>query len=422
MRKLIILIAIICAWGNTHAQINIVHNPSFESHWRCPQYIDLVKYANYWTAIVDTNVSVFDTLAYFGCLPEYCNACSGYFKVNVPSNWTYRQYPRTGDGMMQAAMNYNYPDSTYDAQRDYVQGRFRKNLVAGQDYCVSFYVVSEESSPNAISKIGAYLDDGTIDTVGGNCGFPQSMYSPQVYTTTIINDTVNWTKIQGTFTATGNEHFITIGNFFDGAHTDSITVGHSLLPGNFMTRYLVDDVSLIKVGTVANAGNDTTIYTGDTAWLGEHLSYARDSVWHIDSDDYTPCKWYTTTGVLVDSNHSGPHVYPAVTTSYVMELDVCGVITRDTVTVHVHDLGIAGTGSMGSIKIYPNPAANEVHISGAAAGATYRLLNAVGVVVQSGILQQKDNRLNLTSLAGGTYVLEVVGEDGSRGNFRIVKQ
>ena len=421
MRKLILIMAMICAWGNAHAQINLVHNPSFESHWRCPQYIDLVKYANYWTSINDTNVSVFDTLAYVGCLPEYCNACSDFYKVNVPSNWFYTQYPRTGDGMMHVTMHYFGTDTTYVNQRDYLQGRLKSNLVAGQDYCVCFYVVSTEGSPYAISNIGAYVDDGTIDTTT-NCGFPQYTYMPQVYTTTIINDTVNWTKIQGAFTATGNEHFITIGNFFDAAHTDTLAVGHSLLPGNFSTRYLIDDVSLIKVGTVANAGNDTTIYAGDTAWIGEHVHYAGDSVWHIDNDDYTPCKWYTTTGVLVDSNHSGHHVHPAVTTSYVMELDVCGTITRDTVTVHVHGLGIVGAGPMSNVKIYPNPAANEVHISGVSAGSTYRMLNAVGVVVKQGMLMPKDNTLSVSSLPAGTYVLKVVGDDGSRGNFRIIKQ
>ncbi len=429
MRRIILMIAIICAWGTAHAQINQVYNPSFETHWRCPQYFELVKYANYWSSIDDTVRSTDDTLgitSVYWCLPEYCNTCSGYYKVSVPSSLYYYHYPHTGDGMIQMNMYYNEQLSNYLNKRDYLQGRLKSTLVSGQQYCVTFYVSLEGASAYAIDHIGAYLDDGTIDTTA-NCGVPQSTHIPQVYTNTIINDTVNWTKIQGTFTATGNEQFITIGNFFDADHTDTIATHfpHAsafVINNHIIAYYLVDDVSVIKVGTVANAGNDTTIYSGDTAWLGEHVHYEGDSVWTIDNDDYTPCKWYTASGVLVDSNHSGPHVHPAVTTNYVMELDVCGVITRDTVTVHVHGLGIAGVGSMGRIKIYPNPAANEVNISGMGAGATYRLLNAVGLAVQSGALQPKDNRLNLSGLSGGMYVLEVVADDGSRGNFRIIKQ
>ncbi|PQJ10454.1 T9SS C-terminal target domain-containing protein [Flavipsychrobacter stenotrophus] len=423
MRKLILIIAMICAWGDAQAQINLVHNPSFETHWRCPQYHDLVKYANYWSAIEDTVRSSIDTLGtppyLTDCKPEYCNTCSSYPVTKVPDGQAYTHYPKSGNGMMQMQNYYNELDTTSFFKRDYLQGKLINRLAAGQQYCVTFYAVLTGASAYAHNGLGAYLDDGTIDTTT-NCGVPQSTHTPQVFETAIITDTVIWTKVQGSFTATGNESFITIGNFFDANHTDTLRkhFSHASVLGN--DRYswhLVDDVSVIKIGTVANAGNDTTIYSGDTAWLGEHISYAGDSVWTIDNDDYTPCKWYTTTGVLVDSNHSGLHVHPTVTTSYVMELDVCGVITYDTVTVHVHGVGIDGTGSMANVKIYPNPAADEVYVSGAAPGSAYRLVNAVGVVVKSGVPY---GRIDLRGLASGVYVLEVVGDDGSRGVFRLV--
>ena len=430
------IIAFICVHLQGHTQINLVRNPSFESHWRCPQYIDLVKYANYWTSIVDTNVSPEDTLDYYFCLPEYCNACSDFYKVNVPSNWTYTQYPRTGNGMMQVAMYYNEEYDNYLNKRDYLQGRLKKGLIAGQQYCVSFYVVAEEGSAYAINKIGAYFDDGSIDTTT-NCGFPQYTHIPQVYTNDIINDTVHWTKIHGTFTATGNERFITIGNFFDATNTDTQRVHNTLILTNyFLSRYLVDDVSVIKVGTVANAGNDTTIVAGDTIWVGEHVHYVGDSVWHNDDDDYAPVKWYTATGALIDSNHSGLRVHPAVTTKYVMELDVCGVLSYDTVTVQVHGVGVESVErGAGAISVWPNPAGDVVHVAlrqaqGDRQEMSYRLVNAMGVVVKSGVVgaspqpspkEREVACIDLHGLANGVYVLEVTDGSGARVVARLLR-
>ncbi len=77
---------------------------------------------------------------------------------------------------------------------------------------MTFYTTLEQSSAYAINHIGAYLDDGSID--GGQdsvgCAAPQTEYVPQVFETSIINDTLNWVKVQGSFVANGTEKFITI--------------------------------------------------------------------------------------------------------------------------------------------------------------------------------------------------------------------
>ena len=368
MRKIILLISFICVCLKGHTQINLVYNPGFEDHWRCPQYFDLVKYSNYWTSINDTVVSPTDTLGsppdYYYCLPEYCNVCSSYPVVSIPNGTSYTHYAKTGNGMMQVQTYYNEADSTFPTKRDYLQGRLKTSLIHGTEYCVTFYAVLEGGSAYAHDHLGSYFDDGSIDTAS-NCGFVKSMYAPQVLGTTIITDTINWTKIQGVFTANGTEKFITIGCFSDANHTDTLAThflhASSLGNANF-SWHLIDDVSVIPIDAIANAGHDTTILAGDTAWIGNY-------------DDYLPCKWYlAATGALIDSNHAGLAVHPIMTTNYVMELDVCGTLSYDTVTVSVHPTGIN--------------------------------MQSVG----SG------------SLAQGVYLLELNSAYGVRTNFRVVKE
>ena len=422
MRKITLFITLVFVCFGVNAQINLVHNPSFESFWRCPRNIDRVKDANFWSSTNDTLSS--DTLSYNFCAPQYCNTCSDYYKVTIPNSWFYSHYPRTGNGMMHMNMYFNGVLSGYLNQRDYLQGRLEYPLVLGNQYCITFYVALAGASAYASNKIGAYLDDGTIDTTV-NCGFVQSMYIPQLIENAVITDTANWTKIQGSFTAIGNEKFITIGNFSVIEDVDSLATNfaRAALIGNIgVGYYLVDDVSVIKVGTVAFAGNDTTIYEGDTAWLGEHVNYVGDSVWHSDFDDYAPVKWYTVTGALIDSNHSGLMVHPTTTTKYVMELDVCGTLTYDTVTVTVIPVGIDGVKTLGAVKVYPNPATNVVHVSGLAAGCSYKIVNAVGLCVGQGQLLQKQEEIDIARLPKGVYLLELLPADGNRAVIRLVKQ
>lgn len=424
MRKVVLSIFLICGCVSAHSQINLLHNPSFETHWRCPQYHDLVKYANYWSDIEDTTTNSIDTLGLppylTDCKPEYCHVCSSYPYVMVPSSSRYTHSPRTGEGMMSVQMFYNDEDTTFGFKRDYLQGRLKKTLVNGEQYCVTFFTCLTGGSAYAVNKVGAYFDDASLDTAS-NCGTVQSLYTPQVYTNTINSDTVSWTKVQDIFTAGSAQRFITIGNFFYANTIDSVRLHFPMAAtwGNNITSfYLIDDVSVIKVGTVAFAGNDTTIHEGDTMWLGEHVNYVGDSVWHNDFDDYAPVKWYTATGALIDSNHSGLQVHPATTTKYVMELDVCGTLSYDTITVTVIPVGIDGVQTLGAVKVWPNPATNVLHVSGVAGSASYRLVNAVGVTMMQGVV---DGQIDIGRLSKGVYVLELLSGEGERRCVRVLK-
>ena len=365
MKNIICAILLVFYWVGGFAQVNLVRNPSFEKYYpHCPYYPDHIKLATGWSCI-DTNGT--DGLAdsfYFcnaKCTPEYMNKCTSSPVCSVPANSTTYQYPRTGNGYASMCI---YTDSntatisTY--QRDYVLGRLYQPLTAGQSYCVTFYVNMANGSAFTVNHIGAYLDDGSIDT-NSNCGLPHTQYTPQVYELDMISDTLGWTKIQGSFTAIGNERFITIGNYFSRVATDTIWRypvsggGHGAC-----SYYEVDDVSVIASGPPAYAGWDTTINWGDSTYIG------------IDSNgDGMPCLWYllgdTARSTAIDSG-GRILVHPLLTTTYVVVMDLCGTITSDTVVVTVRPVGLEN-GGRGAVKrlvhVWPNPATNVVHVEGA---------------------------------------------------------
>ena len=209
------------------------------------------------------------------------------------------------------------PDYGY---RDYLQGRLYKPLTAGKSYCVSFYLNLTEHTTYATNKMGAYLDDGSIDTVS-ICSKPITHVRPQMFTNDVIADTMNWVKIEGSFTATGTERFITLGNFFP---IDSITYIDALLGWSHQwAYYLIDDVSVVATDAKANAGTDRWVEQTKSIQIGPvEDSTARGM----------DCKWYYK-GKLIDSGNvisvNASTIKYAVDT-YVVVQNVCGNITRDT--------------------------------------------------------------------------------------------
>ena len=421
MKNKILLIIFIGLTITSYAQINLVKNPGLESYWRCPNVWNEIKFANYWTSLGDTISASIDSLGGLFCTPEYCNTCAGSNPYcGVPTDGLYYyHYPHSGNGMAQVMMfcdtTFNLADSTLFGgdvyyQRDYLQGRLYMKLQKDKAYCVSFYVVLEHFSAYAINHIGAYFDDGTIDTTNW-CGLVQTTHTPQVYENEIITDTLNWTKVQGSFISNGTENFITIGNFFDSAHTDKIREYFYWAIGgmnDLNTFYLVDDMSVIAMDAHADAGPDKWVSPGS------------DSVWVGDTTGYLPCYWYAN-GVLIDSNIAGLKVLPTVNTSYTMVLDVCGNITSDTAVVFVAPVGIAIDfhGGLMDVILYPNPAKSILNLEGAEMCQVTILDMYSKEVLELKPDPNTKKLINISGLQSGVY--NIVVNDPITG-YKIVKK
>ena len=230
------ILLLICSFVvvQSRAQKNYVMNPGFEQHTGCPRQYDQIKLANGWNPIDSIDILT-------NCGPEYFNSCDSTYYCWAPGNVEGYQNPRSGNAYAGGKVFF---DESFFAltTRDYIQGHLTQPLISGKPYCLTFYVCLAEESQYAVNGIGAYLDDGKIDTATNTCGLPQIQYNPQVFGDSVVNDTIHWTKIQGEFIANGSEQFITIGNFFKKADIRNVSLPYC---SNEISYYYIDDVSII---------------------------------------------------------------------------------------------------------------------------------------------------------------------------------
>ncbi len=211
---------------------NLVPNPGFESYSLCPTTSGQLTRCNSWT-----NPSGSAT-------PDYMNSCHTSVIVSVPSNAFGSQSAHGGKAYIHLFTSVK--TSNY---REYAQAKLTSPLSAGQVYRVSFYVSLSDGSKQATAQIGAYLSSTAVST-----SFSSNLpYVPQVEnpggTSNIISNKTGWTQVTGTFTASGGEQYITIGNFRNPSNT-TVTNVSGLHQG---ASYYVDDVSVVKVGGTGSA-------------------------------------------------------------------------------------------------------------------------------------------------------------------------
>ena len=223
MKKFILLITIYCFLIQTsEAQINLVRNYSFEDTISCITGGGQVSKARYWQIVSFT--------------PDYFHTCSPFWQVGIPFNNFGFQWPNTGEAYM-GAISYSASTPVY---RECIGQQLFSALSIGVKYYVTLKVCLAFSPSTgwnaACNKIGVllsttnYLNDSNI--INNWC---------QVSSDSIIKDSINWVTVRGSFIADSAYSFITIGNLFSNANTDTI----NLSPSNtHQVYYYLDDVCL----------------------------------------------------------------------------------------------------------------------------------------------------------------------------------
>ena len=285
---------------------NLVPNYSFEDHTLCGSVANAGAVSWYSPTVVPNYQY------------SYANACSTNPCCGVPSNvggngW---QYARTGVACVAMEFSLNNGGSI----RFYLQTQLIDTLKTNHCYYVEFYVNLINIAKDANNNISLYISDYGI----GNNGIKNVYENPQIlqYGNPIITDTLNWVRVGGIYTALGGESYITIGDFTDDAHTDTVNIKGGFYPGG----YYIDDVSVIPLDSMqlkADAGRDTTIIKGDSVWIGSRLCGLQNVV------------WYDAGGNVIDTGAPGLWVKPTTNTFYVIEQNVCGQYSRDTVNIMV---------------------------------------------------------------------------------------
>lgn len=153
---------------------------------------------------------------------------------------------RTGEGRCAMIMGLGEQTQNTNNYKEYVQGKFTSPLKEGVKYCVKFYVALDHASPYTTTGIGAYISPDPIrENYKGKLP-----YWPQVLSSQHITYEDGWTAITGTFVASGNEQYITIGSFSDTTVIPLSEIGHApeknLSSSHIMRSayFYIDDVSV----------------------------------------------------------------------------------------------------------------------------------------------------------------------------------
>ena len=236
-----VLILSVFQYKYSTAQTNLVYNGDFELFSTCPSgtggLSDCTGWLNPTTAT-----------------PDYFNACAGASIVGIPNNAGGSQNAFSGDGYA-GFIAFEYVPGPTSWWFEYIQGEFIQPLLAGHKYELTFYVSCGEGYADiAISKIGAYSSVLPISRTDSN---PFLLIPQVVNSNGVISDTAGWTKISGTFIASGNEQFITLGYFSDTIITDSLRIQtFSFNPTSTpRTYYYVDGINVIDVTPEINIPN-----------------------------------------------------------------------------------------------------------------------------------------------------------------------
>lgn len=216
----------------TEGQNNLVPNGSFEIYTECPGEITQVFLAPPWYSAMLS--------------PDYFNACSlpspwGIPQMGVPVNILGTQTAHSGNAYA-GIISFNLPAHN---EREFIQIQLNDTIIKGIPYVISFWLSLADDRSYAISTTGAYLSEGAINETQINT----FTIIPQIMNQSLIplDDKENWMLVTDTFISNiGGELFLSIGNFFTDAESDTL---HLNTGDDWGTYYYIDDVSVIPVDT-----------------------------------------------------------------------------------------------------------------------------------------------------------------------------
>lgn len=402
MKKLFLVfvgVIIICSY--TFAQNNLVINGDFETKTACNISLNDIQKATGWMS---------PSLG----TPDYFNSCVGGNIVNIPKNLYGYQNAHSDSGYSGI---YLYSEILFNATyREYIQGSLYNALKQNSFYYYKMFVSVADLVPHfsqylATNKLGIYFSQNSFfDSIYGNL-----TYMPQIIadTTIFYSDTLNWMPIAGVYKANGGEQYLTIGNFNDNAHTDTMhLIKSNALPIQlYISYYYIDDVSLFEI-TEPRAIADTTICLGDSLIIGAN-------------DTAIACNWYPAAGIN-DTSLTNPKASPKQSTwYYVSHYNSFGYLAKDSVHITVINCSNESSLILPNIISPNNDGVNDFFTAKSTNLASFncQLINRWGVLVAE--LSEPNQSWNGTTKSGVAlpegvyyYVVSAKGKDDKEYNLK----
>lgn len=206
---------------------NLLKDGDFEVFDKCPNTITVFPkdlQLTYWYSI---NAAT----------PDYFNSCCKNNNASIPKNSGGNQDSKSGEGYVRIIANENY--------FEYVRTELEFELIKGSEYYLEFWVCRQEKFMKSSNCIGAMIGKSNhLEKITTK----EIKIIPQIQSKEFITDKDNWTKISGTFKASGGEKYLTLGYFpyfiiGGGFKTDKFII----TPGAGFAGYYIDAVKLIQV-------------------------------------------------------------------------------------------------------------------------------------------------------------------------------
>ncbi|MCB9188074.1 MAG: OmpA family protein [Flavobacteriales bacterium] len=210
MKKIFLIGTLACLGTLTIAQDgddkNLVQNPSFEALAGKLKKTKQIDKAAEWDSPTALKADLFSTTT--EGLP--CGA---------PVNDYGKESPYDGSNYAGIVM-YSYNNKE---PRTYLQSKLIAPLRKDVTYCVKFYVSLSDLSKYAVNNFGMYFSkDGLTLEEKGDIIIDKEKERESIALNTdnrVYNERYNWIPVCGTYTASGKENFITIGNFYNNKET-----------------------------------------------------------------------------------------------------------------------------------------------------------------------------------------------------------
>ncbi len=75
-----------------------------------------------------------------------------------------------------------------------------------------------------------------------------------------------------------------------------------------------------------------------------------------------------------------------------------------------------------TIKLFPNPVADVVTVTGAPVGSMLKLFSISGQLLVERAIQNQTERINVSQLTSGTYIIHIVEKSGTTKYLKFVKK
>ncbi len=286
---------------STVAAQNLVPNPSFENF----------NNANW--KFLDSSQTVFNGITdWFDPTPYGINEVTSYIIEAQRGNLNViRPYHGNANGLIGLVYESSLGPLYY---KGFLQCKLNDSLRAGCTYRFTMYVLpsaiyytippppQDSLSPSrhfhSTRNFGAYFSKERIfDNVSPlGFSFDTANIVPQVsLPNAFITDTTNYTRVTGTFVATGGEQYLTLGSFEPIATTQVYRFRYGLtynvlnaLEGSVICRFHVDSLNLHRLSpsdTLLTSSSDTALCPGDSLTLFTHARQANNFIWDDGSTD-----------------------------------------------------------------------------------------------------------------------------------------